>query len=244
MCVFNRWVYCLIIINAGAIAPVPANVPSPEFASRNEPIVLPGVNTETMNAFPDSDLDANQLDLVQSKELFNSELDAVTAASERFNPISIAEDREYMGAILQNKQYYFYTAGQGETGHDQVTVRVKIPAGSSIVAFWHTHGAAEDSRKYFSEIDTELALSWNKPFYLADYTGELKVFSPGDKMISLRKAKRLGLPAKKGFSKGRVVLDQKGRFIQVCTRMKKDELKRNDYSKNKKQQYSLQFAFS
>ncbi len=176
-----------------------------------------GAGIDTMNALP-SALAAT--DTACKISLYDSEVATVIAASEMYNPLSIAEDREYMGAILQCGQGYYYTAAPGVAGQDQITVRVSVPAGSHIVAFWHTHGAAALDRQYFSEVDTALALSWNKPFYLADYTGALKVFAPGDKLMSLRKASRLGLPARNGFSRGRLVHDHKGRLIRVATSIK------------------------
>ena len=57
---------------------------------------------------------------------FDSEIDAVVAASDAFNPLSIAEDREYMGAILFAGGRYSYTVEAGEVGHDQITVRIKV----------------------------------------------------------------------------------------------------------------------
>ena len=148
---------------------------------------------------------------------YNNEIEAVVAASDEYNPRSIEEDREYMGVILYSHGRYSYTVEGGEVGQDQITVRIRVPAGSSIAAFWHTHGAAANDRSYFSEVDTALATEWNKPFYLADYTGVLKVFKPGDKLMSQAKARRLGLPERSGFSKGSRVQDLRGRAIQVAT---------------------------
>ena len=150
---------------------------------------------------------------------FDSAIDAVVAASDAFNPHSIAEDREYMGAILFGAGRYSYTVEAGEVGHDQITVRIKVPGGSQIVAFWHTHGAAGADRSYFSEVDTELARQWKVPFYLADYTGNLKVYEAGDKLLSSRKAKRLGLPARSGFSKGRRVEKKGGQLVRIATHL-------------------------
>ena len=59
------------------------------------------------------------------------------------------------------------------------------------------------------------------PFYLADYTGTLKVFAFGDKLLSIPKARRLGLPGRKGFSKGRRVEDKGGRLVRIATRLHK-----------------------
>ena len=84
---------------------------------------------------------------------------AVIFASNRYNPVSIQEDREFIGAILYDAGVggrYIYTVEAGVSGHDQVTTRIRIPKGYHLVAFWHTHGAAQWSRQFFSEIDTAL----------------------------------------------------------------------------------------
>ncbi len=173
--------------------------------------------TENMEQAQRIKLPMENMHAYASPNSFNDEIGAAVAASDEYNPRSIAEDREYMGAILFSHGRYSYTVEGGEVGQDQITVRIRVPAGSSIAAFWHTHGAAANDRSYFSEVDTALATEWNKPFYLADYTGVLKVFNPGDKLMSQTKARRLGLPARNGFSKGNRVQDLRGKTIQVAT---------------------------
>lgn len=148
---------------------------------------------------------------------FSSELAAVIAASDHYNPISIAEDREYMGAILQLSSRFFFTAEAGEQGRDRITVKVRVPNGADIVAFWHTHGREARERRYFSEVDTQLARKWKRPFYLADHTGVLKVFRPEQRVMTARRARSLGLPGKRGFATGQVVADEYGETVQVNT---------------------------
>ena len=114
---------------------------------------------------------------------FSSIEEAVFAASRRFNPSSIQEDREYLGVVLRGvaggKDQYFYTVGAGRRGHGQVTVRIELPQSLRLAAFWHTHGAAGINRELFSRADVELVEQWQVPFYLADHTRQLKVFRPG-----------------------------------------------------------------
>ena len=178
-----------------------------------------GINVpmNSMHVYGESGLAFDGQGDIFAPNTFSNEIEAVIAASDDYNPRSIAEDREYMGAILVSNGRYSYTVEGGEVGQDQITVRIRVPAGSSIADFWHTHGAAANDRSYFSEVDTALATEWNKPFYLADYTGVLKVYKPGDKLISQTKAKRLGLPQRNGFSKGSRVQDLRGRTIQIAT---------------------------
>lgn len=151
---------------------------------------------------------------------FSSIVQAVIAASNQYNPVSIKEDREYMGAILKHSSLpadFIYTAGAGNKGQDNISVTIKKPKNYEIVAFWHTHGAAHWSRRYFSDVDTALADNWQLPFYLADYTGALSVYKPGARKISSAQARRLGLGSKRGYAKGnRVVVNKKP--VMVATR--------------------------
>ncbi len=148
---------------------------------------------------------------------FSSPLAAVMAAENEYNPLSIAQDREFIGAILQHNGVYRYTVGQGLSGEDTVIVRVAIPRGAEIVAFWHTHGAAGHGRRYFSGVDTALVNSWNKPFYMADYSGTLRVFYPGDPTMTAMKARGLGLGDRTGYAKGRVVETEDNLRARVAT---------------------------
>jgi hypothetical protein len=56
----------------------------------------------------------------------------------------------------------------------------------------------------------------NKPFHLADYISELKMFKPGDKVLSAYRAKRMEPPQKRGFGKGQLVRDKHGKAIEVA----------------------------
>ena len=148
---------------------------------------------------------------------YGTEIDAVMAATNRYNPLSIDEDREYIGAVLEKDGYYFYTVGVGISGEDRVVVRARIPGSYSVVAFWHTHGASAHVRQFFSNADMHLVRSYNRPLYLADFTGSLKVLSPDDKTLPIEVAAGLGLPRKRGFSRGNPVRARDGEVIKVCT---------------------------
>lgn len=148
---------------------------------------------------------------------FLNEIDAVVAAVNRYNPRSISDDREYMGVVLMKNKQFYYTAQMGIYGNDKITIRIPIPEGYRFVAIWHTHGAADLGRNYFSDVDTKLVSIIKKRFYLGDYTGLLKVFSPGDRIFPPYRARSLGLPEKKGYGKGRLVKDGSGTVIHVAT---------------------------
>lgn len=148
---------------------------------------------------------------------FRTELEAVVDATRRYNPRSIREDREFMGAIIHHDDCYTFTVGAGQPRRDRITVSISVPAGAEIIAFWHTHGARHDSNRYFSHIDTKLVETWQKPFYLADYTGVLKVMVPGAPTLSRQRARRVGLPPRGGYARGKVVSDASGKPIRVAT---------------------------
>lgn len=141
--------------------------------------------------------------------VFDSELAAVLDAVNLYNPVSVKKDVEYMGAVYKHAfgrtVRYGYTVGMGEPGKDTVTISVRLPIDSELLAFWHTHGASHWTRNYFSDIDTKLARDWGLPFYLATAQGELHVFQPGDRVMGRFEARRLGLGERSGYASGRAV---------------------------------------
>lgn len=159
---------------------------------------------------------ANRAELMVAT--YDSEVAAVVAAANAFNPVSILEDREFMGAVYQCEQGYQYSVAAGEVGSGNVTVTIATPAGCELAALWHTHGAEHHSHRYFSEIDTELVEQTQLPFYMADYTGKLKVFTPGDDLISPFAARKMGLGHNHGYAHGRLVADTSGAHVEVATR--------------------------
>lgn len=154
----------------------------------------------------------------QDDRWFGTELGAVVAAADRYNPPSIAEDREFMGAVLEMDGCFTFTVSRGRRGADRIVSRVRVPRGADIVAFWHTHGNREKQNRYFSRIDTELVSRWNKRFYLADYTGFLKVLEPGAPSMSAFEARQLGLPARTGMAYGAVARWGNGEPIRIAHR--------------------------
>lgn len=126
-----------------------------------------------------TDVQAKMSDL--SSVSYDSELAAVVAAVNKFNPRSILEEREYIGAILKHHDQYFYSVSAGKRGEHNVTTRIRFPKSMQLVALWHTHAGFGASRRYFSKVDTKQARKINKPFYMANYTGELKIFRPDDR---------------------------------------------------------------
>lgn len=152
------------------------------------------------------------------ESLFDDEVAAVLAAANTYNPLSLSEDREYMGAVIRIGDRFGFTVTAGARGADSVKLRIPEQHIPNIVALWHTHGKAASSNRYFSATDTSLVNRLGKPFYLADYTGYLKVFQPGDPTLSPFVAGRLGLPVAPGYAIGSFVRDRFNRLIRVNLR--------------------------
>lgn len=150
---------------------------------------------------------------------FQSEREAVIAAMNSFNPHSIREDREYMGAIFREGDRYAYSVVAGSRGRDRISLRVAGSEWERVSAFWHTHGGMHSANRYFSARDTELVDTYKKPLYLGDYTGYLKRFAPGDRKLSPFAALRLGLPNRPGFAIGELLRDDNSRLIRIETRL-------------------------
>ena len=153
-----------------------------------------------------------------ASQLFASELDAVRAAADRFNPQSIREDREYMGAIFELEGKFGYTVSAASRRKDNWRLTIPSVEWDRVRAFWHTHGDVSPAHRYFSDADTNSARKFGMPFYLADYTGYLKIFRPGDRTLSPFAASRLNLPRQSGFAIGEYLRDKRNRVIRVSTR--------------------------
>ena len=149
--------------------------------------------------------------------VYDSELAAVRAATDLYNPISLREDREFMGAIVRQGSHYSYTVLPGKMGGNSVSLTFSGEEWQNVVALWHTHGDASPLRQYFSRLDTRLVQETGKRFYLADYTGVLKVLRPEHRTLSFFAASRLGLPRSRGFATGEPVTDAKQQPILVQT---------------------------
>lgn len=148
---------------------------------------------------------------------YPSVIDAVEAASNLYNPISIETDREFMGAILERDNRYFYTAVAGSVGTGNVRLSLPPPYYGEVIALWHTHGKAAKAHQFFSAIDVNLVKRLELPFYLADHTGELKVLYPNSTTISPLHAKSLGLQGFRGIATGQFVKGENKAVIKINT---------------------------
>lgn len=153
-----------------------------------------------------------------ASQVFTSELDAVRAAADRYNPISIRENREYVGAIFESAGRFSYTVRAAASGSDSWQLEIPHKDWGRVRAFWHTHGDASPQNRYFSDADTASVFEHGIPFYLADYTGYLKVFRSTDRILSSFAARRLNLPRQRGFAIGEYVRDERRRPIRIRVR--------------------------
>ena len=166
---------------------------------------------KTVNPMNTGITDTNCTDTTISCESFPTIEAAVLHALTRFNRCSIHHDTEFLGTILRNPDRgngFIYSIGSGVHGENNISVRVKIPKGFKMVAFWHTHGRAHWSYAYFSATDTALADKWQLPMYLANYSGKVNVYEPGSPTISRLAARRLGLGNLGGYAMGSPVFNR------------------------------------
>lgn len=149
---------------------------------------------------------------------YSSEVEAVIAATNRYNPASVRDNREHVGGIVRCPgRRFFYTHGAGQKHIAPVRFTVSIKKGCQLVALWHTHGGRKEHRKYFSPTDTKTARLLKKPFYMADYRGALSVFYPDDEVMKSGAMAFRGKPPR-GSSAGRRVLGVDGQEIHIATR--------------------------
>jgi hypothetical protein len=149
---------------------------------------------------------------------------AVIAASNRFNPESVANNQEHVGGVLRCRGAGFlYTHGKGEAGVPSVRFSVTVRPGCELVALWHTHGARQDHKRYFSPTDTRTAESIGVPFYMANHTGALRVFEPGDRVFTKKRvAGSLSQVLPKGSAWGSAVVDNEDNRVRIATRWEAD----------------------
>lgn len=150
--------------------------------------------------------------------LFATELEAVIAAADNYNPLSIREDREYVGAIFEEDGKFGFTVSANARRKDSWRLGIARVDWDRIRAFWHTHGDASPQHRYFSRSDTETVERLGLPFYLADYTGYLKIFRRGDRTLNPFAARRLNLPRQPGYAVGEYVRDATRRPVRVRVR--------------------------
>ena len=127
-------------------------------------------------------------------ESFDTEVEAAISALRYYHPISQETNKSYLGAIYQKDGKYVVIHNTANS--------LTIPAGTRLVAFWHTHGKRGNDNHLFSDKDTAIVHKVGKPMYLSDPNKRVKVFRPTHTTIK-RYRGRLGT----GFGKGEFVKD-------------------------------------
>lgn len=146
---------------------------------------------------------------------FSREVDAVIAAMNEYNPLSVMEDREYMGVIMKSCGRFYYTVTPGKPGSSKASIKIQRWMLEKATALWHTHGAYSLEHKYFSDVDTSLANSLNRSFYLGDAEGNLRIYKPGGNLFSPIQRRQLGLPCNRGSAPGKTVTDENAQVITI-----------------------------
>jgi hypothetical protein len=126
-------------------------------------------------------------------------------AARRWLPRSVREDRELMGGIFQSlaaPRRFAYSLAIGRRGGDEIHARLRAPAGHRFVALWHAHGAPGRGRELFSARDVRLAGDLGVPIYLLTPAGTLRVYRPGDPVLSVGAARQAGLGWRTTFAEG------------------------------------------
>lgn len=166
-----------------------------------------------------SDLVKTQIDGLKLGIGYESVIDAVVEATNRYNPDSIAHNREHVGGVLGcNDGRVLFTHGVGRP--DQVPVSFSVPQTSNcrLEALWHTHGARDDFKTMFSAADTNSSNALGRPIYMADHTGALRVFEPGSKTSGRQQRNRRSIVRlDEGVAAGKIVKDRRGKRIKIRT---------------------------
>lgn len=121
--------------------------------------------------------------------VFSSERTALSEVAAEVGADSIASDVEYVGALYRADVGLRVNVGRGCPGEDGFTIRLPVPEGHTLIAFWHTHGAPGAHRALFSPEDFALVAAQRRPFYLITPAGELRVLRPG---MTIRQGAGLG----------------------------------------------------
>lgn len=138
-----------------------------------------------------------------SSTYFKSVQLAAVNASIGYNYKSIIDNTEYIGGIIENEKGLFYfTVNKGRKNKSHSIAKIQLPSNHVLRAVWHTHAGKNQKSAFFSHIDTTLANRMKIPVYMIDSSRTLKVFKPGDKILTKFAAYDLGLGKFTGYAKG------------------------------------------
>lgn len=103
---------------------------------------------------------------------FNTPIEAIDAAFNKYSRLSIRYDKEYGGIIYKDQAGFFYTYASGLPSSGALTFANKKFTGSS-VAMWHTHGNSDSG---FSDQDRVTADRQCIDSYMMNKTDELFLY--------------------------------------------------------------------
>ncbi len=139
---------------------------------------------------------------------FDSAEEAALAAVNTWNPTSIAEDREFIGTILESEHGFQYSVHAGKANQGDVKATVRVGGRETLVAMWHTHGNHGHGRHIFSPTDYKVVKQLNVPFYMSNSHGELRILNPEARTLRPAMARALGLGYIRNASYGEVVSEE------------------------------------
>ena len=123
-----------------------------------------------------------------STAYYNSPEAAAAAASSIFNAMSIPEDVEVGGGIVQHAKTgkYYYSFTLGDPGAGTVNIAFMKRPDDQLVGVWHTHGKVDATTHLFSSEDIDVADQLGMPLYMADGQGHLRRVQPGAKKRKIK----------------------------------------------------------
>lgn len=125
-------------------------------------------------------LSSGNADLDQTPR-FRSQHRAAYHVLSAFNPVSVAQDREYGSSIYKNRDRTFSPNQLVFVGnYDSVVIYpyAHIPVGTTPTAIWHTHGAFKPqyANEQFSREDIQATINLNMDGYLGTPLGRMRYF--------------------------------------------------------------------
>ena len=112
---------------------------------------------------------------------FRSQHRAAYYVLSAFNPVSVAQNREYGSSIYRNRDRTFSPnqfVSAGTFNSVVIYPYANIPVGTTPTAIWHTHGAFKPqyANEFFSRADLQAARSLNMDGYLGTPLGRMRYF--------------------------------------------------------------------
>jgi len=105
---------------------------------------------------------------------------AVTVLSQCYLRRSVHSNREYMAALISDRDAVVTVVNRGRRGRDHTGITIRLKHGQALLALWHVHGSNGVERSLFSPTDADIVTQLQVPFYLTDPTGFVWRLDPQD----------------------------------------------------------------